>query len=63
MIDISNTSFNEMYAMFEDKYNHYPVQMSRAQAFGLALDDGLIDEDTYQKARKYYGKLWFYTGD
>ena len=55
--------FNEMYWKFESKYNPYPIQMSRAQAFGMALDDGLIDEDTYRMAREYFGKLWNYVGD
>lgn len=55
--------YNEMYAEFEAKYNPYPVQMSRAAAFGYALDDGLIDKETYRAAREYYGDLWFYVGD
>lgn len=55
--------FNEMYYKFEIKYNPYPVQMSRAEAFQHALDDGLISEDTYRMAHEYFGKLWFYTGD
>ncbi len=55
--------FNEMYWRFDMIYNKYPIQMSRAQAFGKALDDGLIDEDTYRMAKEYFGKLWFYTGD
>lgn len=55
--------FNEMYLNFEAKYNPYPVQMSRAEAFGHALDNGLIDKETYSAARKYFGKLWFYVGD
>lgn len=56
-------SFDEMYVEFEDKYNPYPVQMSRSEAFGHALDDELIDKETYSKARKYFGNLWFYVGD
>ena len=56
-------NFNEMYKIFEEKYNPYPVQMSRAAAFGKALDDGLITEEVYKEARKYFGNLWFYTGD
>lgn len=56
-------SFSEMYEEFERKYNPYPVQMSRAEAFEHALEDGLIDEETYFAARKYYGNLWFYVGD
>ena len=55
--------FNKMYHEFEDKYNRLPVQMSRAEAFGKAKRDGLIDEETYSKAREYFGKLWFYVGD
>ena len=56
-------TFNEMYQEFEGKYNPYPIQMSRAEAFRYALRDGLIDEETYHKAREYYGNLWFYVGD
>ena len=56
-------NFNEMYNEFETKYNPYPVQMSRAEAFGHALKDGLITEEVYHEARKYYGSLWFYVGD
>ena len=56
-------SFSEKYEEFERKYNPYPVQMSRAEAFERALDDGLIDQETYSAARKYYGDLWFYVGD
>ena len=29
----------------------------------ILLDDGLIDQETYSAARKYYGSLWFYVGD
>jgi len=56
-------TFNEMYSEFENKYNPYPVQMSRCAAFTHALADKLIDEETYLKARKYFGNLWFYVGD
>ena len=55
--------FNKMYLEFERMYNPYPVQMSRAEAFSHALDDGLIDKETYQAAHEYYGSLWFYVGD
>lgn len=55
--------FNEMYSIFEAKYNPYPVQMSRCEAFTLALRDGLIDEDTWQMAARHYGELWHYVGD
>ena len=55
--------FDKMYHEFEDKYNPYPVQMSRAEAFRNALDDGLIDEETYKAAHQYFKTLWFYVGD
>ena len=58
-----NKSFDTMYREFEDKYNKYPVQMSRSKAFLCALNDGLIDKQTYEQAREYYGKLWNYVGD
>ena len=44
-------------------YNHYPVQMSRAEAFSKAREDGLITDDEYKEAREFYGNLWNYTGD
>lgn len=55
--------FNKMYLEFERKYNPYPVQMGRYEAFGNALKDGLIDKETYDQARDYYGDLWHYVGD
>jgi len=55
--------FSKMYNEFERKYNPYPVQISRAEAFSKALQDGLIDEETYHQAHDYYGSLWFYVGD
>lgn len=55
--------FNEMYREFEEKYNPYPVQMSRSEAFRHACDDGLITEEVYRMAAKYYGELWHYVGD
>lgn len=60
---MNSIDFDAMYTEFDRKYNPYPVQMSRAEAFGHAADDGLIDENIYQAARKYYGSLWFYVGD
>lgn len=60
---INTTWFDKLYGEFEDKYNPYPIQMSRAEAFGRARSEGLIDEDTYRAAKKYYKKLWSYVGD
>lgn len=59
----SGIEFRKMYAEFEKKYNPYPVEMSRSEAFGKALNDGLIDQETYDEARKYYANLWNYVGD
>ena len=55
--------FMTLYNEFEDKYNDAPVQMSRAEAFRRAKEDGLISEEDYRKARIYFGNLWFYVGD
>ena len=55
--------WNELYKKFERMYNPYPVQMSRSEAFCKALDDGLITNEEYNEARKFYGNLWNYTGD
>lgn len=53
----------KLYNKFEGMYNPYPVQMSRAEAFGKAWNDGLITDDEYKEAREFYGSLWNYTGD
>ena len=60
---LNTTNFSRLYTEFEHKYNEYPVMMSAAEAFGHALADGLIDEDTYDAAHKYYGRMWCYVGD
>ena len=60
---MTGMEIQDMYKEFERKYNPYPVQMSRADAFSHALKDGLIDEKGYKEAREYYGNLWFYVGD
>ena len=60
---IRNTNFSQLYNEFERRFNKYPVQMSDAEAFGCALSAGLIDQDTYDAAQKYYGRLWNYVGD
>ena len=55
--------WNELYNEFEGIYNPYPVQMSRAEAFDKARNDGLITDEEYNEAREFYGNLWNYTGD
>lgn len=55
--------YGKMYWEFEKKYNPYPVQMSREEAFRHAKEDGLITEYEYCEARAYFGNLWHYVGD
>ena len=55
--------WNELYNKFEGMYNPYPVQMSRSEAFGKAMKDGLITDEEYKEAHEFYGNLWNYTGD
>lgn len=61
--DISTMYTKNMNKTSGRKYNPYPVQMSRADAFSKAKDDGLITDEEYKEAREIYGDLWFYTGD
>ena len=49
--------WNELYNKFEGMYNPYPVQMSRAEAFGKARNDGLITDEEYAEAQEFYGRL------
>lgn len=55
--------YSKLYSIFEEKYNPYPVQTARYDAFRHALNDGLIDERTYNEAKVYFGDLWRYVGD
>ena len=63
MRDLSSLDIHRMYQQFERKYNPYPVQMSRCDAFGHALEDGLITREEYEYIRTFYGSLWNYVGD
>lgn len=60
---MTTTNFTKIYSDMEQKHHPYPTQMARSDAFGHALADGIIDEETYLAAREYYGKLWNYVGD
>ena len=60
---MASKDYGALYNEFERKYNKYPVQMARYEAFRYALNDGLITEEEYNEAREYFGKLWNYTGD
>lgn len=57
------TDFATIYNDMERKYHPYPTEMACSDAFGHALEDGIIDKETYNAAREYYGKLWNYVGD
>lgn len=63
MPEEKETDYTKLYLAFEQKYNPYPVQMSRCDAFTHALQDGIITESVFNKAREHYGSLWNYTGD
>ena len=60
---VESKDFTQMYNLFEQRYNKYPVQMSRAEAFGKASDEGLISKDILKEAHERFGNLWFYVGD
>ena len=60
---IRTTDLSSLYREFEQRYNKYPVQMSCCEAFGRALSEGLIDQDVYDAAFKFYKRLWYYVGD
>ena len=60
---IESNDFTTLYLIFEDRYNKYPVQMARYIAFRNAEEEGLISNEVTEAAKKYYGKLWNYTGD
>ena len=36
---------------------------SKASLYGQAYRDKIIDKDTYNQAREFYGRLWNYAGD
>ena len=55
--------WDELYNKFECMYDPYPVQMSRAEIFGNAMEDGLITDEEYKEAHEFYGDLWYYIGD
>ena len=63
MNETAKRDFGKMYREFEKKYNPYPVQMSREEAFRHAKIDGLITDEEYNQARIYFGNLWHYVGD
>lgn len=53
-----DTIYNELESLYPEA-----GYASRATIFRVALNDGIITEDEYDRARSYYGRLWTYTGD
>ena len=47
----------------ETLFPHEANYGSRASLFGKGLENKIITQEEYNKAREYYGKLWFYVGD
>ena len=58
-----NTNFDAIYDAMDKKYNPYPICITYERAFMYALEDGIIDKDVYDAARKHYGSIWDYVGD
>ena len=57
----TGAEWEDLYMRFESIYNSYPTrQMSRAEAFRKALDDGLITYEEYKDAHEYYDVLWYH---
>lgn len=57
---ITKTSLEwiDLFYKFENMYNHSDSAMSIAEAFGMALKDGLITNEEYDEAREFYGNCW-----
>ena len=55
MKQLDKQEINRIYHELENKY---PGQMSRADAFRKGLNNGDIDQETYDIARELYDDLW-----
>jgi hypothetical protein len=47
----------------EDKYPIEANYCSRCSLWQCGFKDGLVSNELYNAARKYYDRLWNYTGD
>lgn len=56
-------SYGRLEDILNEKYNPYPYHPAPASPFGQAYHEGVIDEKIYEGAKKYYGRLWDYSGD
>lgn len=62
--DYNSMPIPRLYAEFDKIFdNHLPIEQAKSTLFGKALADGLITQETYEKAKEHYGKLWDYVGD
>lgn len=56
---------NEIIELTRKLTRKYPDggYVSCATIYSHAVNDGTISKETWDEARKYYGRLWNYTGD
>lgn len=59
----NSKNFRQLEDILEHKFNPYPYHQAPASTYSMAKSKGIIDEALYEEAAKYYGKLWFYSGD
>ena len=60
---VENKNFSKLEDLFDQKYAGGPWHPSPASVFMAARNDGYITDDLMEKARKYYDRLWNYSGD
>lgn len=60
---VEQKNWYKMEALFDKRYNPYPIQASSSSLYGAAHSDGLITDELYSEAATHYGKLWNYVGD
>lgn len=60
---IKEKQWDDVYRWTERWYNHYPVQMSRAEVFSNLKEEGYITQEERTEAYNYFGSLWNYVGD
>ena len=60
---VEANSYGRLEDILNETYNPYPYHPAPSDPFGQAYHEGVIDEKIYEGARKYYGRLWDYSGD
>ena len=56
-------NIEEITRSLSKKYRIEACYGSKASLYGQAYRDKIIDKDTYNQAREFYGRLWNYAGD